>query len=245
MAAARRTSSVCLHQLGAGLRENITAGSSRWTGLGSVGVAALRREPVCGSRWVTRHRAPLWWMQVQCYSARPHGHDKAKDLYAIMGISPHATQQQIKEAYYKLSMKYHPDRNKGSVVAHEKFTELTDAYSVLGQYSLRKKYDKGLLHQYPQRPHPHHRHEGPRKTTFHGEKVKFDFDEFYRVHYGEALRREQQARRERKVAAERAQLKTVSDSSQRLLIALVCVSVFLVGWYGVRRTRTRVAHTGN
>lgn len=96
---------------------------------------------------------------VCCNSTKSHHHhhkpiqrEKPKDLYSILEVSPYATQQQVKDAYYKLSMKYHPDRNKGSIEAHHKFTDLTEAYSILGQYELRKKYDKGLLHQYPRRP---------------------------------------------------------------------------------------------
>ena len=79
--------------------------------------------------------------------------EKPKDLYAMLNVSPSATQQQVKDSYYKLSMKYHPDRNMGSQEAHQMFTGLTEAYSILGQYERRKKYDKGLLHQYPGQPH--------------------------------------------------------------------------------------------
>lgn len=88
------------------------------------------------------------------YSTRGHRvpqREKPKDLYATLNVSPYATQQQVKDAYYKLSLKYHPDRNRGST--HQKFTDLTEAYSILGQYEQRKKYDKGLLHQYPSRHH--------------------------------------------------------------------------------------------
>ncbi len=88
------------------------------------------------------------------YSSRIHI-EKPKDLYAVLGVPPSATQKQVKEAYYALSMKYHPDKNKGSDDAHYMFTSLTEAYSVLGQYESRKKYDKGLLQDFPhQRSHP-------------------------------------------------------------------------------------------
>ena len=176
------------------------------------------------------------------YSTRRKQHDhgkKHKDLYAIMGVSPHATQVQIKEAYYRLSMKYHPDRNKGAEDAHTKFTELTEAYSILGQYDLRRKYDKGMLHQYPRQPsHTHsdhsHHHSTARDSgsTVHGKRSKFDFDEFYRAHYGEALRREQEARRSRAAAREKAKLYSISNSWQQVLIIGVCLSVLLVGMYG-------------
>lgn len=167
----------------------------------------------------------------------PHTRDKHKDLYAVMGISPHATQQQIKEAYYKLSMKYHPDKNKGSEEAHVKFTELTEAYSVLGSHDLRRKYDKGVLHKYPshhhgaEHPTEHGSHTGTGGTV-HGQKIKFDFDEFYRAHYGEALKREQEERKMRQAAREKAKLYSISQSIQQVLIITVVVSVLAVGWYG-------------
>ena len=182
---------------------------------------------------------------VRCYSSKARGHreQKHKDLYAIMGVSPHATQVQIKEAYYNLSMMYHPDRNKGSEDAHQKFTELTEAYSILGQYDLRRKYDRGMLNEYRRPPsHTHSDHSshghgvgasGP--STVSGQKSKFDFDEFYRAHYGKALRREQEVRKSRAEARERAKLYSISNSMQQVLIAGLAVSVILVGWYGYQR----------
>ena len=198
------------------------------------------RQLLHSQRWKTG-------LYVRNYStkARAHSDKKHKDLYAIMGVLPHATQVQIKEAYYRLSMKYHPDRNKGSEDAHKKFTELTEAYSILGQYDLRRKYEKGMLHEYRRPPsHTHSEHatqhsatargssSSAEANTVHGKKSRFDFDEFYRAHYGEALRREQEARRKRAEAKERAKLRSISNSWHQLLIIWVCVSVLLVGWYG-------------
>lgn len=194
--------------------------------------ALAMTSSVIGGRVHTR-------LQVQFHSTSSQHHPgkrHEKDLYAVMGVTPHATQQQVKEAYYRLSMKYHPDRNGGSEVAHEKFTELTEAYSVLGNYTARRKYDKGLLHKYPRRPHPqHHQSHGQSTTAQQGQRVMFDFDEFYRMHYGEALRRDQQKMRERRAAREKARLRTtLGDTSQQMLVVSVALAVLLVGGAWVR-----------
>ncbi len=164
------------------------------------------------------------------YSSRHDASKRHKDWYTVMGVTPHATQQQIKEAYYGLSMKYHPDRNRGSAIAHDKFTELTEAYSTLGNYESRRKYDKGLLHKHRRPSHAQHSHQEGGGTQARGEKVMFNFDEFYRMHYGEALRREQHRMRARKVTKETArQQMLLSDSTQQVLVVCVALAVLLVG----------------
>uniref|UniRef100_A0A3P8TXU2 J domain-containing protein n=1 Tax=Amphiprion percula TaxID=161767 RepID=A0A3P8TXU2_AMPPE len=65
--------------------------------------------------------------------------------YEILEVSPTSTQAQIKTAYYKQSFIYHPDRNAGSDQATIRFSEISEAYTVLGNKGLRKKYDRGLL----------------------------------------------------------------------------------------------------
>ena len=112
--------------------------------------------------------------------------------------------------------------------------ELTEAYSILGSHDLRKRYDKGLHtpHKPTHTPHTHHTHTD--NTHVRGQRVKFDFDEFYRAHYGEALKREREARRSAAEAKERAKLYSISQSIQRLLIAAVVASVLAVSWYGQR-----------
>ena len=53
-----------------------------------------------------------------------------KDYYAILGVNKSATQEEIKKAYRKLALKYHPDRNPGDKTAEEKFKEINEAYDV-------------------------------------------------------------------------------------------------------------------
>ena len=65
----------------------------------------------------------------------------AKDYYKILGVDRNATQEEIKKAYRKLALKYHPDRNPGDKSAEEKFKEINEAYAVLSDPEKRKKYD--------------------------------------------------------------------------------------------------------
>ncbi len=64
-----------------------------------------------------------------------------KDYYKILGVEKSATQDEIKKAYRKLAMKYHPDRNQGNKSAEEKFKAITEANEVLSDPEKRKKYD--------------------------------------------------------------------------------------------------------
>lgn len=65
-----------------------------------------------------------------------------QDYYEILGISKKADIKEIKKAYRKLALKYHPDRNPGSKEAEEKFKEAAEAYSVLSDPEKRRRYDQ-------------------------------------------------------------------------------------------------------
>lgn len=65
-----------------------------------------------------------------------------KDYYELLGVSRTAKADEIKKAYRKLAMKYHPDRNPGDKVAEEKFREATEAYDVLKDEQKRAAYDR-------------------------------------------------------------------------------------------------------
>lgn len=67
----------------------------------------------------------------------------SKNHYDALGVTPKATHAQVKSAYYKLSMQYHPDKNEGSEEAAKQFRDITAAYEVLGNAKLRRLYDKG------------------------------------------------------------------------------------------------------
>lgn len=66
------------------------------------------------------------------------------DYYEILGIQSTATTRQIKYAYRKLALKYHPDKNPDNLLAENKFIEIATAYEILSDPVKRSKYDNGL-----------------------------------------------------------------------------------------------------
>lgn len=129
--------------------------------------------------------------------------------YDILRVSPSATQAQIKTAYYKQSFIYHPDKNPEDKEANVRFSKISEAYAVLGNISLRRKYDRGILSQSdlsgrpssketPSRstgsPHQQQHQYRARRFSQAGGKTMYDFDAFYQAHYGEQLQREKDMR---------------------------------------------------
>ncbi|XP_073845656.1 dnaJ homolog subfamily C member 30, mitochondrial-like [Musca autumnalis] len=161
--------------------------------------------------------------------------------YDVLGISPKATQGEVKAAYYKLSMQYHPDKNQGSETAALKFREITQAYEILGNFRLRKLYDKGILHtagpQYAQRaneaPEPDDATTRFYKSRFRKSKVAdskgrtqmYDFDEWTRQHYGDSFER-------RRTAKEKYDYNKEREKDDLLImqkeIVLLCIAIFSV-----------------
>jgi curved DNA-binding protein len=64
-----------------------------------------------------------------------------EDYYQLLGVKKDASKEDIKKAYRKLAMKYHPDHTKGDKTAEEKFKKISEAYAVLSDKKKRKEYD--------------------------------------------------------------------------------------------------------
>ena len=65
-----------------------------------------------------------------------------RDYYKTLGVNKSSSQDEIKSAYRKLAMKYHPDRNQGDASAEDKFKDINEAYQVLSDPDARAKYDQ-------------------------------------------------------------------------------------------------------
>jgi DnaJ-class molecular chaperone len=69
----------------------------------------------------------------------------SEDPYAVLGVKPEATQDEIRKAYRQLAKKLHPDLNPGDKQAEEKFKQVSVAYDLLGDAEKRARFDKGEI----------------------------------------------------------------------------------------------------
>ncbi|XP_075998338.1 dnaJ (Hsp40) homolog, subfamily C, member 30b [Genypterus blacodes] len=215
-----------------------------WSRRGTSVTFDLRTEP--GSRRSRRRLLKvcpdaLWSSSTIRYYSEdaPLLHRSRTGYYDLLKVSPAATQAQIKTAYYKQSFIYHPDKNPGSKEATQRFSEISEAYTVLGNVDLRRKYDRGILSQSQvqgagrpsSKPAPatkqQHQH-GERRFTQSGGKPMFDFDAFYQGHYGEQLQREQIMRARRRYFEEQQKKKY----KQRMGEMVRATAVILLGLAG-------------
>ena len=128
---------------------------------------------------------------------------KGKNYYEILGVSRDASLDEIKKAYRKLAMEYHPDRNKGSKRAENKFKKINEAYDTLSDEKKRAEYDAitfGGAYYY---------------NNFEetNEESGFDFNAFYENFYREKAREEEKAKK-RKTKQSRAKTSGTKNASE-------------------------------
>ena len=64
-----------------------------------------------------------------------------RDFYEVLGVNKNASPNELKSAYRKLAVKYHPDKNPGDKKAEEKFKEASEAYGILSDQEKKQNYD--------------------------------------------------------------------------------------------------------
>src|SRR5512136_1855062 len=101
-----------------------------------------------------------------------------KDYYQTLGVNKNASDDEMKRAYRKLAMKYHPDKNPNKKEAEERFKEINEAYAVLSDKEKRKQYDTFGKEGFHQR--------FTQEDIFRG----FDFDEILSGLFGGRGRRD-------------------------------------------------------
>jgi len=145
-----------------------------------------------------------------------------KDYYKILGVEKKASADEIKKAYRKLAVKYHPDKNQGDKKAEEKFKELNEAYEVLGDAEKRKKYDE-LGENWNSFQQGHSPYEDPRfhhsGSQFSGaESFGGNFSDFFESVFGSGFGGRQSARRGSDYSAEvELSLEEAYNGTQRLM----------------------------
>ena len=153
-----------------------------------------------------------------------------RDYYYILGITNNASEQEIKTAYRKLSMKFHPDKNSGEKFFEERFKEIQEAHEVLSNSSKRREYDVRLNQFTSSRTN----RDNLNNTEAELKKI---FEEELRKREAE-IKRNYQAREEKiKEEAERkikdktfratqtVNQKTEKQTSYTPLIVIICIAV--------------------
>ena len=105
--------------------------------------------------------------------------------YEVLGVKQTATQEEVKKAYHELSLKYHPDLNRGSKESHKKFTKLTKAYKILSDIDERRRFDKSsfMSNEYSRGFAPHVRNSNITRVHVQSSRKIYNFEEHFASHY--------------------------------------------------------------
>ena len=167
-------------------------------------------------------------LNVPSANAKAKLSTRGKTHYDTLKVSPNATHNEIKSAYYKLTLQYHPDKNK-SDTAREMFQDIASAYEVIGNYQSRKQYDRSIAVKYGnvnqmQRPRATYKENVSSSSQMH-----YDFDEWTRAHYSSAFETTQKKKYVYKMYSQAEKRSIKIDKQNRLsgIIAIVICTVLI------------------
>ena len=103
-----------------------------------------------------------------------------KDYYEILGLAKNAGFKQVRDAYRKLALQYHPDRNKDDQAAAERMKEINEAYAVLSDSQKRKEYDT-MKEAYGSSAYNRYRQTHTEQDIFRGSDIQQIFEEMSRI----------------------------------------------------------------
>eukprot|EP00730_Choanoeca_flexa_P008516 TRINITY_DN12498_c1_g16_i2.p1 TRINITY_DN12498_c1_g16~~TRINITY_DN12498_c1_g16_i2.p1 ORF type:complete len:195 (+),score=37.07 TRINITY_DN12498_c1_g16_i2:99-683(+) len=161
-----------------------------------------------------------------------------EDYYAVLGVRRDATPKEIKTAYYLQSKKHHPDIRGDDKAATDRFALINEAYTVLSQVALRREYDQsGGRYRYSHGQTGGASRGGSmtnaRKQGPLNYKTQYDFEEFYRKHYGEAIRRRKVQEKRRRENEHILNQQRTTSFPTAFLVACGCMWVMINGTNGL------------
>lgn len=149
-----------------------------------------------------------------------------KNHYDTLKITPHATQSEVKSAYYKLSLQYHPDKNK-TEYAKKKFQDISDAYEVLGTHETRRNYDRQILLR--QQPFTSDQKSSPRSPVYSGTSKIYNFDMWTQAHYGKEFHKQRLRRNMYEIYKQDKKMrKKIPQSSIHIELVIVLLTISLI-----------------
>jgi len=171
---------------------------------------------------------------VRLYSTKQSA--KSKNHYDTLNITPNANQNEVKSAYYKLTLQYHPDKNK-TEYAKQKFQDISEAYEVLSNYEQRKIYDRNLmLHRRPtvtitaEQPTSYYK-----DKVYSGSSKIYNFEAWTEAHYGRQMQ-EGRMRRQVYENLKKMEKDTESKNPQYMEIALFLLTITMIATFFREKT---------
>lgn len=175
---------------------------------------------------------------VKCYSTGEK--TRKKNFYKVLGVSPKATQAQIKNAFYKLSITHHPDKHKGSEESHENFQHISEAYNVLSNQETRKQYDRELIIEGQLRAEHTHAYKPPPSFKKNPGSI-YNFDEWTKAHYSNQLDRNQRTRiRREELKEEKSSIAKIRTGTLRKTFFLITVAISTIMYIYLSRRTTQI-----